>query len=184
MRKWLPALAVSAAAAFVSSVLTAPQALAQDSKPVPEKVPGTNVEFSPSAARDPRAHALAAANPAAVQAGGLLCGSGYRLSFVDPLPDSRRFGTLFTYFKESMTPAMSGACALFDNNLGVKKHMKLKLCWTTCKVDEGSFFDYAGPVKYESNDPDFQPRCAEVNALMWEGDIAIIDRQTDVAACD
>ncbi|MFJ8363789.1 hypothetical protein [Streptomyces sp. NPDC093984] len=182
MRKWLPALAVSTA--FVASVLTAPQALAQDSKPVPEKVPGTNVEFSPSAARDPQTRALAGANAAAVQAGGLLCGSGYKLSYVDPLPDSRRFGTLFTYYKEVTRPAKSGACAVFDNNLGVKKHMKLKLCWTTCKVDEGTFLDYAGPVKYESNDSTFQPRCAVVNALMWEGDVAIIDRQTHVAACD
>ncbi|MEV5880485.1 hypothetical protein AB0L75_41175 [Streptomyces sp. NPDC052101] len=180
MRKWLPTLALSTA--LISSVLAAPQALAQDSKPSPEMVPGTNVEFSPSAAHDPQTRARAAADPAAVQAGGLLCGSGYRLSFVDPLPDSRRFGTLFTYFKE--VRGGNGACAVFDNNLGSKKHMKLKLCWTTCKVDEGSFSDYAGPVKYESNDPDFQPRCVMVNALMWEGDVAIIDRQTHVAACD
>ncbi|MGW7523802.1 hypothetical protein [Streptomyces sp. NPDC054783] len=182
MRKWLPALALSSA--FVTSVLVAPQALAADSKPVAEKVPGTSVEFSPSAARNPQTRALAAANPAAVQAGGLLCGSGYKLALVEPLPDSRRFGTLFTYIKEVTRPAKSGACAVFDNNLGAKKHMKLKLCWTTCKVDEGSFSDYAGPVKYESNDSNFQPRCAVVNALMWEGDVAIIDRQTHVDACD
>ncbi|MFF9405889.1 hypothetical protein ACF1B0_10190 [Streptomyces anandii] len=182
MRTWLPALAVSTA--FVSSLLTAPQALAQDSKPVPEKVPGTNVEFSPSAARDPQTRALAAANPAAVQAGGLLCGSGYRLASMEPLPDSRRFGTLFTYTKEVTRPALSGACALFDNNLGAKQHMKLKLCWTTCKTDEGNFFDYAGPVKYESNADTFQPRCAIVTALMWEGDVAIINRERHIDACD
>ncbi|MER6385438.1 hypothetical protein [Streptomyces sp. NPDC001250] len=181
MRKWLPALAVSAA--FVSSVLAAPQALAQDANPVPEKVPGTNVEFSPSAARDPQTRALAAADPAAVQAGGLLCGSGYQLSYVEPLPDSRRLGTLFTYFKE-VKGEPKGACALFDNNLGVKKHMKLQVCWTTCKADEGSFFDYAGPVKYESSDPSFQPRCALVHALMWDGDVAFIDRQVHVGSCD
>ncbi|MCT9104117.1 hypothetical protein N4G69_00425 [Streptomyces mirabilis] len=181
MRKWLPTLALSTA--FVSSVLTAPQALAQESKPVPEKVPGTNVEFSPSAARDLQTRALAAADPAAVQAGGLLCGSGYKLSFAEALPDSRRFGTLFTYTKY-VAGGTNGACALFDNNLGAKKHMKLKLCWTTCKVDEGSFLDYAGPVKYESSNSSFDPACAVVNALMWQGDVAIIDRQTHVAACD
>ncbi|MQY38322.1 hypothetical protein SRB17_63350 [Streptomyces sp. RB17] len=182
MRKWLPALALSAA--FVSSVLAAPQALAQDSRPVSEKVPGTSVEFSPSAARDAQTRALAAADPAAVRAGGLLCGSGYKLASVEPLPDSRRFGTLFTYIKEVTAPAMSGACAVFDNNLGAKKHMKLKLCWTTCKTDEGSFSDYAGPVKYESNADTFQPRCAMVTALMWEGSVAIINRERHVDACD
>ncbi|MGW0207334.1 hypothetical protein ACWDZ8_16505 [Streptomyces sp. NPDC003233] len=178
MRKWLPALALSTA--FVTSVLAAPQAMAQDSKPVPEKVPGTNVEFSPSAARDPQTRALAAADPAAVQAGGLLCGSGYKLALVEPLPDSRRFGTLFTYTKWG-PGGVNGACALFDNNLGVKKHMKLKVCGSTCKVDEGWFSDYAGPAKVEG---DFDPGCAGVNALMWEGDVAIIDRQTTIYGCD
>ncbi|MFE0384632.1 hypothetical protein ACFW1F_11170 [Streptomyces bungoensis] len=181
MRKWLSTLALSTA--FISSVLAAPQALAQDSGTVPEKAPGTNVEFSPSAARDPQTRALAAADPAAVQAGGLLCGSGYKLSFAEPLPDSRRFGTLFTYTKY-VSGGTDGACAVFDNNLGVKRHMKLKLCWTTCKVDEGSYSEYAGPVKYESSDSRFDPACAAVNALMWEGDVPIIDRQTHVAACD
>ncbi|MER5542998.1 hypothetical protein ABT072_11250 [Streptomyces sp. NPDC002589] len=178
MRKWLPAFALSAA--FMSSVLSAPQALAQDSRPVSEKVPGTSVEFSSSAAHDPQTRALAAADPAAVQAGGLLCGSGYKLALVNPLPDSRRFGTLFTYTKWG-SGGVNGACALFDNNLGVKKHMKLKLCGSTCKVDEGWFSDYAGPVKVEGG---FDPGCAVVNALMWEGDVAIIDRQTDVYGCD
>lgn len=181
MRKWLPTLALSTA--FISSVLAAPQALAQDSKPVPEKVPGTTVEFSPGAARDAQTRALAAAHPTAVQAAGALCGSGYKLSFAERLPDSRRFGTLFTYTKY-VRGGTNGACSVFDNNLGVKKHMKLKLCWTTCKVDDGSYSEYAGPVKYESNDSNFDPACAVVNALMWEGDVAIIDRQTHVAACD
>ncbi|WP_329534473.1 hypothetical protein OG568_35195 [Streptomyces sp. NBC_01450] len=181
MRKWLPALALSTA--FISSVLAAPQALAQDSKPVSEKVPGTSVEFSPSAARDSQTRALAAANPAAVQAAATLCGSGYKLSIAEVLPDSRRFGTLFTYTKY-VSGGADGACAVFDNNVGVKKHMKLKLCWTTCKVDEGTFLEYAGPVKFESSESHFDPACAVVNALMWEGSVAIIDRQTHVGACD
>ncbi|MGW2652005.1 hypothetical protein ACWC2T_45945 [Streptomyces sp. NPDC001393] len=126
MRKWLPALALSTA--FVSSVLAAPQAMAQNSKPVAEKVPGTNVEFSPSAARDPQTRALAAADPAAVEAGGLLCGSGYQLGVVNRLPDSRRFGTLFTYIKwgPGGRPGRdNGACAVFDNNLGFKEHIEV-----------------------------------------------------------
>ncbi|OIK08118.1 hypothetical protein [Streptomyces monashensis] len=178
MRKWLPTLALSAA--VISSVLAAPQALAQDSKPISEKVPGTNVEFSPSA--DPQTRALAATDPTAVQAAGLLCGSGYKLEFMEPLPDARRFGTLFTYTK--YTSGTNGACALFDNNLGAKKHMKLKVCWTTCNVDEGSFSDYAGPVKYESTPIKFDPACAQVTALMWEGDVPIINHQTHAAGCD
>lgn len=149
-----------------------------------EKVPGASVEFLPSAAHDPQTRALAAADPAAVQAGSSLCGSGYKLATAEPLPDSRRFGTLFTYIKEVRAPAKSGACAVFDNNLGAKKHMKLKLCWSTCKVDEGKFSDYAGPVKIESNDSNFQPRCVMVTALMWEGDVAIINRERHIDACD
>lgn len=90
---------------------------------------------------------------------------------------------MFTYTKY-VTGGADGACAVFDNNLGAKKHMKLKLCWTTCVVDEGSFLEYAGPVKYESSDSHFDPACAVVNALMWEGDVAIIDRQKHVDACD
>ncbi|MEU6553278.1 hypothetical protein ABZ915_23795 [Streptomyces sp. NPDC046915] len=181
MRKWLPTLALSTA--FISSVLAAPQALAQDSKPVSEKVPGTHVTLAPSAAHDAQTRALAAAHPEAVQAAATLCGSGYKLSFAEQLPDSRRFGTLFTYTKY-VTGGTDGACAVFDNNLGVKKHMKLKLCWTTCKVDDGSYSEYAGPVKYESSDRNFDPGCAVVNALMWSDNVAIIDRQTHVSACD
>ncbi|WP_129306352.1 hypothetical protein [Streptomyces sp. L2] len=181
MRKRLSALGLSAI--FVSSVLTAPQALAEGSQPAPEKVPGANVELSPSAAHDPLTRALAAANPAAVQAGGTSCGSGYKLAFVERLPDSRRFGTLFTYTKE-VKQGTNGACSLFDNNLGTKQHMKLKLCWTTCKTDEGSFSEYAGPVKYESRSSAFQPACVVVTALMWEGRVAIIDRQRHIDVCD
>ncbi|MEH0545602.1 hypothetical protein QA802_21775 [Streptomyces sp. B21-105] len=181
MRKWLLRLTLSTV--FISSVLAAPQALAQDAKPASEKVPGTNVQLSQSAVRDPQTRALAVADPAAVQASSLLCGSGYKLSYAEVLPDSRRFGTLFTYTKYVVGGA-NGACAVFDNNLGVKKRMKLKVCWTTCKVDEGSFSQYAGPVKYESSASSFDPACAVVNALMWEGNVAIIDRQTHVGACD
>ncbi|MFJ2816763.1 hypothetical protein [Streptomyces sp. NPDC087294] len=181
MRKWVSVLSLSTA--LISSVVAAPQALAHNAKTVPEKVTGTQVEFSPSGASDPQTRALAAADPAAVQATALLCGSGYKLAYAEVLPDSRRFGTLFTYTKY-VTGGTDGACAVFDNNIGAKKHMKLKLCWTTCQVDEGSFSEYAGPVKYESSASSFQPACAVVNALMWEGDVAIIDRQTHVATCD
>ncbi|MFH8661984.1 hypothetical protein [Streptomyces afghaniensis] len=42
----------------------------------------------------------------------------------------------------------SGACAVFDNNLGTAKKMKLKLCPNLtdalCKEDAGTFSQYAG----------------------------------------
>ncbi|MGW7252742.1 hypothetical protein [Streptomyces sp. NPDC054834] len=179
MRRLLPALALSTA--VISSVFAAPQALAQESKPAPAKVSITKVGLAPTANAQTRA--LAAANPAAVRAAATLCGSGYKLARAEQLPDSRRFGTLFTYAKYT-TGGTDGACAVFDNNTGSKKHMKLKLCWTTCKVDEGTYSEYAGPVKYESSASTFQPNCAVVNALMWSDGVAIIDRQTHVDACD
>jgi hypothetical protein len=183
MRKWLTTLALSTA--LISSALAAPQALAQDSKPAPEKVTGTSVMFSPTALHDRQTRAIASADPAAVQATANLCGSGYKLELAERLPDARRFGTLFTYTKY-VTGGKDGACAVFDNNLGSKKHMKLKLCASTdpCKVDDGSFSQYAGPVKYESSNANFQPACAEVTALMWQDGVAIIDRVTHIAACD
>jgi hypothetical protein len=183
MRKWLPTIAVSIT--LISSVLAAPQALAQDSKPTVEKVPGINVELSPMASRSAQTRAIASADPAAVQATATLCGSGYQLEYAERLPDARRFGTLFSYTKYSS--GKDGACVVFDNNLGAKKHMKLKLCPSindTCKVDDGMYSEYAGPVKYESSDAQFQPACSMVTALMWSDGAAIIDRQLHVGACD
>ncbi|MGW2637456.1 hypothetical protein [Streptomyces sp. NPDC001348] len=177
MRKWLPALALSTAA--VSSVFTAPQALAQESTPAPAKASSTVV--APTANAHTRA--IAAAHPEAVRAAATLCGSGYTLARAEQLPDSRRFGTLFTYAKYTVG-GTDGACAVFDNNTGARKHMKLKLCWTTCKTDEGTYSEYAGPVKYESSASTFQPNCVVVNALMWSDGVAIIDRQTHIDACD
>ncbi|MEU5594421.1 hypothetical protein [Streptomyces sp. NPDC020298] len=179
MRKWLPTLALSTA--VISSLLAAPQALALESKPAPAKVSSTKVEFASAASAQTRS--IASANPETVSAAATLCGSGYKLARAEQLPDSRRFGTLFTYTKY-VTGGTDGACAVFDNNTGSAKHMKLKLCWTTCKADEGTFSNYAGPVKYESSASTFQPACVVVNALMWSDGVAIIDRQTHIDACD
>jgi hypothetical protein len=182
MRKWLPALALSTAVA--SSIFAAPQALAQESKPAPAKV--SSADVAPTA--DAQTRALAAAHPDAIHAAAVLCGSGYKLSFAEPLPDATRLGTLFTYTKYGVG-GKDGACALFDNNTGVRKHMKLKVCpnltGATCSVDEGTFLDYAGPVKYETRSSDMvDPACSTVNALMWSNGVAIIDRQTHIGACD
>lgn len=149
-------------------------------------VPGTSVKFSANGARDAQTRAIAAQDPAAVRATATLCGTGYELEIAEQLPDARRFGTLFTYSKYTTT--MSGACAVFDNNLGTAKHMKLKLCpnkiSATCKVDEGTYSQYAGPVKGEGNHDADWGNCSPVTALMWSEGVAIINRVTRVGPCD
>ncbi|MFF9793073.1 hypothetical protein [Streptomyces bacillaris] len=111
-----------------------------------------------------------------------LCGSGYLLEYAEQLPDSRRFGTLFTYQKKTSPFA---SCAIFDNNLGTAKYMKLKLCPNQlskpCSVDEGTFSQYAGPVRVADG------MCAEVTAIMKNSKsatTALIDRQFHVPPCN
>ncbi|WP_078962725.1 hypothetical protein VM636_17490 [Streptomyces sp. SCSIO 75703] len=180
--------AIAPAAALVSILAVTPQALAQDHAPSSTSmlVPGTSVKFSENGARDAQTRAIAAENPAAVSATATLCGSGYELEFVERLPDARRFGTLYTYTRS--TTSVSGACAVFDNNLGVAKQMKLKLCpnrtGVACKVDEGTFSQYAGPAKGEGNRDAGWNNCSQVTAIMWSDGVAIIDRVRSVAPCD
>ncbi|KOU37214.1 hypothetical protein [Streptomyces sp. WM6368] len=161
-----------AAVAMASFGVTAPQAYAVGA------VPAGGVRISDRA--DAAARAVAAAQPVAAAATANLCGAGYELTFAEQLPDSRRLGTLFTYRK-----AGTGSCAVFDNNLGTAKYMKLKLCETkgrpagtpqVCSTDEGNFSQYAGPVRV--NDV-----CGEVTAIMKSNNIAIIDRVRLVPPC-
>ncbi|RZB13469.1 hypothetical protein StrepF001_43990 [Streptomyces sp. F001] len=179
---------IAPAAALVSVLAATPQALAEDHTPSGTNmlVPGTSVEFSESGAHDAQTRAVAAEDPAAVRATATLCGSGYQLERAQRLPDERRFGTLFTYMKSSTSKV--GACAVFDNNLGVAKKMKLKLCpnktGMACKVDEGTYSQYAGPVKFESSDVGGWIDCSQVTAIMWSNGVPIIDRVMSVAACD
>ncbi|GHI02320.1 hypothetical protein AQI88_26545 [Streptomyces cellostaticus] len=172
-------------AALAATALAAPQAIAQNAPASGQHIAGTSVQLSPKAARNAQTRALAAANPTAVSAAATLCGSGYKLDNAEQLPDSRRFGTLFTYTK--YVGGVHGVCSLFDNNLGTAKHMKLKLCAGLtalgCKTDEGTFKDYAGPVKIENRDP-LAVICAPVTAIMWSDGVAIIDRQRSSTACD
>ena len=145
------AVAVVALAAFG---LIAPQASAAESPAV------SGVAVSPRA--DSATRAIAAANPETVRAAASLCGSSYRLYNAERLPDERRFGTLFTYDNGGLGPR-NYACAVFDNNLGSTKYMKLKLCENRishprCDVDAGYFSQYAGPV-YMNN-------CATTTAIM------------------
>ncbi|MER5402677.1 hypothetical protein [Streptomyces sp. NPDC002599] len=180
--------AVAPAAALVSVLAAAPQSLAEDRTPVAaqEVVPGTGVEFSEAGARSTRTRAVAAEDPAAVSATATLCGSGYRLEYAERLPDARRFGTLFTYTMHGS--GKYGACAVFENNLGAAKKMKLKLCpnkaGVSCKVDDGTYSQYAGPVKYEATGSGTWVDCTTATAVMWSDGVPIIDRVTTVAACD
>ena len=186
MRRLISTLAP--ATALISILAVTPQAAAEDHTPSSKNmvVTGTDVELSESGARDPETLAVAAANPAAVSATATLCGSGYELARAVRLPDARRFGTLFTYMKSSTSVA--GACAVFDNDLAAAKKMKLKLCpnkaGVACKVDEGTLSQYAGPVKYGTNDVGGWIDCSPVTAIMWSDGVAIIDRVINVSECD
>lgn len=104
-----------------------------------------------AAKADQSTRAIAAQDPVAAVAAATVCGTGYNLYKAVQLPDESRKGTLFVYVKGS-NPASNDAptCAIFDNNTGSTKWMKLKLCsnYTAdgCASDEGNFSQYAGPV--------------------------------------
>ncbi|WP_309140287.1 hypothetical protein [Streptomyces sp. PKU-EA00015] len=138
------------------------------------------VSLSPTATSTTRA--IAASDPQAVQATANLCGSGYYLQYAEQLPDERRWGTLFTYQRNE---APFNSCAIFDNNLGTTKYMKLKLCPNDlskpCSVDEGNFSQYAGPVRVTDG------LCAQVTAIMKNSKTsttALINRQFHVPPCN
>lgn len=139
----------------------------------------SDVEISPRANQATRA--IAAQNPKAAAAAASLCGAGAKLTHAERLPDSRRFGTLYTYVIPTSINTIS-TCALFDNNLGKSTYMKLKLCSNhdgKCVVDEGTFSEYAGPVRIKNGDP-----CDRAYAIMKSNGVAIIDRNWAVVSCD
>ncbi|MFJ9469403.1 hypothetical protein [Streptomyces caniferus] len=176
----------AALAALALTLLAAPQATAQDSPSSDRRIGGTSVMLSENGVKDARTRAIAEADSDAVTATATLCGSGYKLEYAERLPDSRRYGTLFTYTK--FTTGSSGVCVVFDNNTSGAKHMKLKLCpnktGATCKADEGTFSRYAGPVKYENNTGKYV-QCSMVTALMWDTNgKVLIDRVTSATVCD
>ncbi|MEI5132783.1 hypothetical protein RB199_11980 [Streptomyces libani] len=178
--------ATAAGVALALALLTAPQATAQDSPSSGPGIAGTGVLLSEEGAKDARTRAIAEADPDAVAATATLCGSGYKLDYAERLPDARRFGTLFAYTK--FTTGSPGVCVLFDNNTGSAKHMKLKLCpnktGATCKVDEGTYSRYAGPLKYENSNGRYV-QCSMVTALMWDANgRALINRLMSATVCD
>ncbi|WP_406278140.1 hypothetical protein OHT93_36455 [Streptomyces sp. NBC_00191] len=137
--------------------------------------------FSPEANAPTRA--VAAADPAAAAAAANVCGAGYTLYYAERLPDERRFGTLFIYTKPGAAENQP-VCAIFDNNTGVAKYMKIKLCsnWIAdgCTQDSGTFSQYAGPV--------YQKRggCGKVTAIMTNSassSTALIDAVRSTTAC-
>lgn len=185
MRNLVRVVAV-AASLVASAMVAAPQAIAQEDPLTGQRIAGTSVQLSLAGAQNAQTVAIAEAAPDAVRASATLCGSGYELEYAERLPDSRRYGTLFTYVKSSA--GKHGVCAVFDNNTSSAKKMKLKLCpnksGAACKVDEGTFSQYAGPLKYESTDA-LDVMCSMVTALMWDSNgRVIIDRVMSATLCD
>ncbi|MFZ3494145.1 hypothetical protein ACODT5_13125 [Streptomyces sp. 5.8] len=79
-----------------------------------------------------------------------------------------------------------GVCAIFDNHLSTAKYMKLKVCdykvSPTCVTDEGSFTQYAGPVRMQVS-----TYCATALAVMKNtktSTTALIDRKVDARPCN
>ncbi|MGK5632002.1 hypothetical protein [Streptomyces sp. URMC 123] len=150
----------------------APQAIAETGS--------STVQISREANEPTRA--IAAAAPAAAAAAANVCGTGYTLYYAERLPDERRFGTLFIYTKPGAGNDQP-VCSIFDNNTGVAKYMKIKLCSNYiadgCKEDSGTFSQYAGPV--------YQKRggCGKVTAIMKStaSSPALIDAVRGTTAC-
>ncbi|MFF2808805.1 hypothetical protein ACFVT2_16820 [Streptomyces sp. NPDC058000] len=168
--------ALTAVATVTLLGITAPQASAADGS-----VADTKVALSPKASKETRA--IAVAEPKAAQAAANLCGSGYELWIAERLPDASRKGTLFLYNNSDLT----AACAIFDNNTNSAKYMKLKLCENQvnpkCAVDEGTFSQYAGPVRITGN----YVFCSKFTALMKDSASAgsyTINRQDYATPCN
>ncbi|MFI0815359.1 hypothetical protein ACH4TX_03405 [Streptomyces sp. NPDC021098] len=155
--------AAVAAASIAALGLIAPQAVAADT-------PQSGVKVSARA--DTATRTIAAQKPQTVRVMANLCGSGYELYSAERLPDERRYGTLFIYVKGGTGPN-NYACTLFDNNQDGARYMKLKICENKtsnprCQTDEGSFTQYAGPVRMDN--------CPQITAIMKNGNgKAIID---------
>jgi hypothetical protein len=170
------AVAVTALAALG---LTAPQASAADTA-------GVTHLIAPQA--DEETRKIAAEDPQTVRAAATLCGSGYHLFDADRLPsDERRLGTLFRYANGN---GKWRGCALFDNNTGSTKYMKLRVCGAKdgqrrCDVDKGDFSQYAGPVYTGPNWT--YPQGSTVTAIMKktkDSDKRLIHAKRCAGACN
>ncbi|MER5727874.1 hypothetical protein ABT084_05860 [Streptomyces sp. NPDC002138] len=120
----------------------------------------------------------------AAAAGSTVCGSGFKMTYNERLPDARRFGTVFTYQRSDGNGHID-TCVIFDNNLAGAKYMKLKLCPNDtarpCSVDEGNFTSYAVGIVLNAD------LCPKVTLVMKESQnssSALIDRVFHVPPCD
>ncbi|UYB39206.1 hypothetical protein SLV14_001672 [Streptomyces sp. Je 1-4] len=165
-------------AALALTGLIAPHAVAADANAE------SGVRISAQAKSETRV--IAAKDPQAVNSAANLCGSGYELFTAERLPNATRLGTLFTYTK-SGSSGLTSSCAVFDNNSGSSVYMKLKLCPNStdaklCKTDEGTFSQYAGPVRVTGSNASIL--CSKVTAIMkYEGG-TVINRVTYAAPCN
>ncbi|WP_331727589.1 hypothetical protein OG851_42060 (plasmid) [Streptomyces sp. NBC_00161] len=142
-------LGVIAAISAAILCLTTPQAVAV-SGPGEPRVLASASESTKEIARE---------NAAAVARGANVCGPNYNLASADPLPfgvaPAQRKGVLFNY----TTADNKTACAIFDNNTGLKTYMELKSCPGTdtnsskCSKDAGYFLEYAGPTYTSTSGP-------------------------------
>jgi hypothetical protein len=159
-------------AALSTLGLAAPQASGA-SAPVP---------VAPHASAATRA--VASANAAAAVDTAALCGSGMYLERAENLPpNANTLGTLWIYNGSDL----NSACAVFTNNTGRAKYMKVKLCSNKidegCVQDAGTFSKYAGPVRI-SGDGVY---CSKVTAIMKAtagSTKADIDRVTYATPCN
>ncbi|MDF3290163.1 hypothetical protein [Streptomyces silvisoli] len=172
-------LVATIAAIFGCLTLAAPQAVAAVNSPL-----SSQVRLAPNA--DAKAKAFAASHSRQVAAAQTVCGSGYSFATGYALPTPQeRFGTLFIYSKGSWAGPDAPVCAVFDNNLGIPRWMKLKICDNrvdvTCHSDEGNYSQYAGPVYMSPND------CGTITALMKNSasdSVYIVNRTVSSAPCD
>ncbi|PJN35864.1 hypothetical protein CG747_36695 [Streptomyces sp. CB02959] len=174
-----PARSFSATvAALALTGLIAPHAVAADA--------GAESGVRISAQAKAEALLIAAKDPQAVNSAANLCGARYELFMAERLPDTTRLGTLFTYIK-SGSSGLTSSCAVFDNNSGKSLYMKLKLCPNStdvklCKTDEGTFSQYAGPVRITG--ASISILCSKVTAIMkYEGG-TVVNRVTYAAPCN
>lgn len=172
-----PSRFLIALASIAALGVAAPQAHADPSPRAAEVTAGANAET----------RALAAAHPREVRAAAVVCGEGYVLDNGYRLPtNEQRLATLFTYrIPTGGNPNDEPTCAIMDNNLSVRKWMKLKLCsnWIAdgCAEDSGYFTQYAGPV-YRA-----RGGCGKVYAIMKDtpnSSGAIVDAIRPATVCD
>lgn len=172
MLTWLSSLRSAAGAVTLLAALaaTSPQAdaAARPTVPVSKKA-------------DAATRAFVKADPAPAGAAATVCGAGYALEKMVPLPEgtnpNQRLGALFAYSNNGQ------GCVILDNNTGPSQYMYIRICdvlGKNCQTDSGTYTDYAGPVRVSSF------ACAQVTAKMGQTASSLyIDYKSDyVFPCD